>query len=91
MPIPLGWLKVNMDGAAFGSLGLDSCIGIFRSYRDFVKGSFFFPLYVWFPFEAELAVVVHVIDYTWTFGLQHLWLESDSGFLVSLVLAFSLE
>ena len=67
-PPPLGCLKVNMDGAAFGSPGLASCVGVFCTCKSFVKGCFANPHGVSFTFEAKLAVIVHAIDYAWTFG-----------------------
>ena len=37
---PPSCLKVNMDMATFGTLGLASCVGVFRTCRVFVKGCF---------------------------------------------------
>ena len=49
-PPPLDWLKVNIDGEAFGSLGLAVCKGVFGSYISFVKGCFAIPPCVCFVF-----------------------------------------
>ncbi|KAK0572334.1 hypothetical protein LWI29_030054 [Acer saccharum] len=84
-PPPPGCLKVNTDGAAFGSPGLAGCAGVFRTCRGFVRGCFAIPLGVCFAFEAELAAAVHAIDYAWTFGWHRLWLESDSTFVVNIL------
>ncbi|KAK0595507.1 hypothetical protein LWI29_007339 [Acer saccharum] len=81
-PPPLGYLKVKMDGVAFGSPSPAGCARVFCTCRGFVKGCFAIPLGVCFAFEAELAVAVHAIDYAWTFGWRWLWLESDSTFVV---------
>ncbi|KAK2659082.1 hypothetical protein Ddye_005615 [Dipteronia dyeriana] len=62
-PPPLGCLKVNTDGAAFGSPGLAGCAGFFRTCKGFVKGCFAIPLGVCFAFEAELAAADYAIDY----------------------------
>ncbi|KAK3184210.1 hypothetical protein Dsin_031496 [Dipteronia sinensis] len=81
-PPPPGCLKVNTDGAAFGSPGLAGCAGVFRTCRGFVKGCFAIPLGVCFAFKVELVAAVHAIDYAWTFGWRRLWLESDLTFVV---------
>ncbi|KAK3183818.1 hypothetical protein Dsin_031104 [Dipteronia sinensis] len=70
-PLP-SCLKVNTDGAAFGSPGLAGCAGFFCTCRGFVKGYFAIPLGVCFAFEVELAAVVHAVDYAWTFGWRRL-------------------
>ena len=49
-----GCLKVNTDGAAFGSPGLAGCAGVFRTCRGFVKGCFAIPLGVCFVFLLRL-------------------------------------
>ncbi|PON37487.1 Ribonuclease H-like domain containing protein [Trema orientale] len=81
---PAGWLKVNTDGAAFGSPGLAGCGGVFRTSRGFFKGAFAVPIGKVYAFEAELAVTIHTISYAWNFGWKSLWLESDSTYLVAL-------
>ena len=44
-------------------------------------------LSVCFAFEAELDVVVHAIEYAWSFSWRRLWLESDLAYLVGFVQA----
>ncbi|PON43417.1 Ribonuclease H, partial [Parasponia andersonii] len=85
----VGWLKVNTDGAAFGCPALAGCGGIFRTSRGFFKGAFAMPLGKGYAFEAELAGAIHAISYAWAFGWKHLWLESDSSYLVTLLRARS--
>ncbi|KAK0608762.1 hypothetical protein LWI29_035530 [Acer saccharum] len=63
--------------------------GVFRTCRGFIRGCFAIPLGVCFAFEAELAAAVHAIDYAWTFGWHRLWLESDSTFVVNILLSRS--
>ena len=58
---PSGQLKINTDGAAFGSPGLARCAVVFRTSRGFVKGCFAIPLGIAFAFEAELAAAIHAI------------------------------
>ena len=62
-PTP-SWLKVNMNGEAFGGPDLAGCAGIFRTCRDFVKGYFVIPLSICFAFEADLAATVHAMEYS---------------------------
>ncbi|KAK2642030.1 hypothetical protein Ddye_023793 [Dipteronia dyeriana] len=81
-PPLLSCLKINMGRATFGSPGLAGFAWVFHTYRGFVKGCFAIPLGVCFAFEAELVVVVHAMDYAWTFGWSQLRLESDSTYLV---------
>ncbi|KAK3218755.1 hypothetical protein Dsin_012725 [Dipteronia sinensis] len=73
----LGRLKVNTDGAIFGSPGLTGYAWVFRTCGGFVKSYFAILLGVCFAFEAELAIFIHAIDFAWNFGWHQLWLESD--------------
>ena len=82
---PMGWLKVNTDGSAFGNPGLAGCGGIFRTSRGFFKGAFAIPLGKTFAFEAELVGAIHAISYAYDFGWTNLWLECDSLYLVTLL------
>ncbi|KAK2646800.1 hypothetical protein Ddye_021995 [Dipteronia dyeriana] len=84
-PPPSSCLKVNTDGATFGSPGLTGCARVFRTCRGFVKGCFAIPLGVCFAFGAELAAAIYAIDYAWTFDWRRLWLESDSTFVVDIL------
>ena len=63
--LPLGWIKVNIDGAAFGSSGLAGSAGIFCTSYGFVKRCFAISRGIGFAFEAELADAIHAILYTW--------------------------
>ncbi|KAK3200069.1 hypothetical protein Dsin_023484 [Dipteronia sinensis] len=84
-PPPLGWIKVNKDGACLGSPGPSSCCGVFRNHRGFVKGCFASPLGIMHAFEAELSVVIKAIEYAFGFGWHNLWIECDSSYMVSLL------
>ncbi|PON49250.1 Ribonuclease H [Parasponia andersonii] len=87
--VPLvGWLKINIDGAAYGCPGLAGYGGIFRISRGFFKRGFAISISKAYAFEAELAAVIHAIFYAWDLGWKNLWLESDSAYLVS-ILKFS--
>ncbi|KAI9157503.1 hypothetical protein LWI28_023591 [Acer negundo] len=80
-PAP-GWIKVNTNGAAIGSLGFGGCGGIFWNCRAFVKGCFTIPLGQVFAFEAELLAASLAINFAWKYGWYRLWLESDSSYVV---------
>ncbi|KAK3225524.1 hypothetical protein Dsin_005386 [Dipteronia sinensis] len=80
-PAP-GWIKVNTDGAALGSLGVGGCGGVFRTCRYFVKACFAVPLGLVFVFEAELLAASLAINYAWNLGWHRIWLEIDSSYVV---------
>lgn len=86
-----GWIKVNIDGAACEALGRGGYDRVFRTSRGFVKGCFAFGLDFVQAFEAELCSTIVAIDYAWQFGWDHIWLESDSSYVVSLLASRSLE
>ena len=82
-PPPLGWLKVNIDGAAKGALGHAGCGGIFCTCRGFVKGIFSFYLDIKFAFEAELTGLILAKEVVAKYNWNNLWVESDSEFIVN--------
>ena len=84
-----GWVKVNTDGVALGSPSVGGCGGVFRNCRSFVKGCFAAPLGSVFTFEAELLAVSMAINYAWINDWRHIWLESDSSYVVQLLFARS--
>ena len=53
-----GWLKVNIDGSAEGSLSVDGCDGIFRNCQGFVISCFDYPI----VHEAKMLVVTTAVD-----------------------------
>ena len=87
---PSGWIKVNTDSAAFGSLGLADSAGIFCTSHGFVKGCFAIPIGIGFAFEAELAATIHAISFAWEKDWHALWLEMDSSYLVAFLRNHSL-
>lgn len=76
----LGWLKVNMDGAAAGALSLASYGGNFQTYRGFVKGFFVAHIPSTFAYEFELHTMQWILLLNSggiIFGLSvivHMWL-----------------
>ena len=82
---PLEWIKVNIDGLARGAPGRSGCGRIFRTFRGFVKGCFSVCLGNRFAFEAELFGFMFAIEIAHKFVWNHLWLETDSSYVVILV------
>ncbi|KAK2638779.1 hypothetical protein Ddye_026574 [Dipteronia dyeriana] len=81
-PLPLGWTKVNTDGAALSSPGVRGCGGVFRNCRAFVNGCFVVPLDHVFMFEAELRAASMTINFAWQNRWHRIWLESDSSYVI---------
>ncbi|KAI9154184.1 hypothetical protein LWI28_022333 [Acer negundo] len=88
-PSAPGWIKVNTDGAAMGSLRVGGCSGIFRNCRVFVKGLFAIPLGQVFAFEVELLVASSTVNFAWKYGWHRIWLESDFSYMVQLLSSHS--
>ncbi|KAK3199350.1 hypothetical protein Dsin_022765 [Dipteronia sinensis] len=80
------WIKVNTDGVALGSPGMGGCRGVFLTCRSFVKACFAVPLDQVIAFEAELLAASLAINYVWNLGWHRIWLESDSSYVVHLLL-----
>ena len=62
---------------------------MFHNCRSFVKGCFTTPLGSMFAFEVELLAVSMAINYAWINDWRHIWLESDSSYVVQLFSARS--
>ena len=89
-PPPLGWIKVNTDGAAFGCPSLTGYGGIFCNCKGFVHRCFAIPIGLAFAFEAELVATIQAISFAWDRNWKKLWLETDSIYLVILFRSKSL-
>ena len=61
VPPPVGWVKINTDGAAKGSPGLAGAGGIFKLSDCSAISSFAVPLGPRFAHETELFAVIFVI------------------------------
>ncbi|PON47283.1 Ribonuclease H, partial [Parasponia andersonii] len=90
-PPPLSWIKVNTDGSTYGSSGSYGYSGVFQTHRGFIRGCFSILLGTSYAFEAKLTAAIYAINFAWKYGWKHLWLENDSVYIVSLLLARSLK
>ncbi|KAL8464672.1 hypothetical protein ACS0TY_034249 [Phlomoides rotata] len=77
-PPQSGWYKVNVDGSAPYSPGHIFVGVIFRYSRGFFITAFAKAVGWGYPFEAELAVILHAIIFAFEHGWFSLWVESDS-------------
>jgi ribonuclease HI len=83
IPPMMNWLKCNIDGASCGNPGNASCGGVFRNHEaEFVYG-FAEPLGVRNAFVAELCGAMRAIEIAFQNHWNHLWIESDSLYVVS--------
>lgn len=67
-PPPPGWIKVHTDGTTQGAPAFDTCGGIFRTCRGFVKGCFWTPSGISFAFEPELMGFMTAIKKVFEFN-----------------------
>ncbi|KAK3182832.1 hypothetical protein Dsin_030118 [Dipteronia sinensis] len=88
-PLALGWIKVNTDGAALSFTGIGGCGGVFRNCKASVKGCFVIPFNQVFTFDAELLATSMAINFAWQNGWHWIWLESDSSYMVQLLVSRS--
>ncbi|XP_057779759.1 uncharacterized protein LOC130998351 [Salvia miltiorrhiza] len=79
------WIKVNTDGSAMGAPGNIAAGGVFRDNFNWVRGCYHYKGGVGFSFEAELLAVIKAILIAHDRGWLHLWVESDSMYIVHLL------
>ncbi|XP_057790774.1 uncharacterized protein LOC131007877 [Salvia miltiorrhiza] len=79
------WIKVNTDGSAKGAPGRIAAGGVFRDNFAYVRGCFHIKGGSGFAFEAELLAVITAINIAHDRGWLHLWVESDSMYVVRLL------
>lgn len=84
-PPPVGWIKVSTDGSAVGCPGIARAGGVFRDACDQVLACFQVSGGVAFAFEAELLGAITAMEIAWAKGWHHLWLESNSSYVVGLL------
>lgn len=80
-----GWVKCNTDGSSMGAPGDSTAAGVFRDSSGVVLGCFVRHVGCLFAFEAELIASMHAILIAFSRGWHHLWLESDSSYVVNLL------
>ncbi|XP_057811447.1 uncharacterized protein LOC131025669 [Salvia miltiorrhiza] len=85
------WIKVNTDGSAMGSPGIIAAGGVFRDNWAVVRGCFHIKGGVGFAFEAELLAIITAINIAHNRNWFHLWIESDSTYVVKLLESRTLE
>ena len=90
-PPSVDWVKVNTDGSALGAPGPSGAGGIFRNARGFSKGCFAFSTGEAFAFVAELQAAMFAVTMASERGWSHVWLESDSTYVVNLFKTRSTE
>lgn len=74
----IGWIKLNIDGAAAINPGRADCEGIFGTARGFIKVCFYYPLEVSASFQAKIWGVIIAINFAKKFSWNFIWLERDS-------------
>lgn len=82
---PLGWIKVNVDGAFKRHLGKVACDGIFRMSICFFKGSFAVLLGIQPSLYAWIIGLIHVVKLARLNKWFPLWIETNSSILISKV------
>ncbi|EEF45700.1 conserved hypothetical protein [Ricinus communis] len=81
---PAVMFVVNTDGSALGALGPAGAGGLFRNPSGYVMGAFAFSLGTNCAFFVELNSASFAVCKAWEVGWLHLWLESDSIYVVHL-------
>lgn len=75
---PLGWCKLNTDGAVKDSTGMASCGGLTRDYMGIWVSGFACNLGPCSVVEAELHGVADALELAWNSGCRKLQFEMDS-------------
>ena len=87
---PRGWIKVNTDGSC-KSNEVAGCGGIFRDSNAQFLGAFARSSYLISSTAAEILAVIEAIELAWVQDWHHLWLETDSTYIVHLLYTHSME
>ncbi|XP_057787577.1 uncharacterized protein LOC131004845 [Salvia miltiorrhiza] len=91
-PPPIQWIKVNTDGSALGATRkIAAGGGVFRDNFSWVRGCFHIKGGIGFAFEAELLTVITAVQIAYSRNWRHLWIESDSTYIVNLMQSRSLD
>ena len=78
-PPPLGWIKINSDGAWRHESGRGGYGAVFRDYKSHVIGAFASNLDIPSSVAAEVMAVIKAIELAWVRDWKHIWLEVDSS------------
>jgi ribonuclease HI len=78
LPSSEGYIKVNIDGSAFGSPFCGVVGGVFRNSQAHFLGGFSQNIGHANSFEAELCAVIYAIEKLLALNWKNVWLESDS-------------
>lgn len=96
-PLP-SCIKVNTNGAFLRNLRLSNCGffshssgDVFFTHWGFFKGGFAYPMGLAFAFEAKILVIILAVEYACYFNWNNLWIESDSSYVVHLLLHRSID
>ena len=81
---PVGWVKINTDGAAHGAPGMAGARGIFRIHDGSAIASFVVPLGTCYAFETEISVIIFALNKVVDVPCANFWLECDSALVVHL-------
>ena len=73
----LGWVKINIDGAAGGYPGLGTCGGIFRGSMGEFIGVFSAFIEVQTALVTKFCGVIHAMEEAQKMGFTNVWLECD--------------
>ncbi|KAJ4959912.1 hypothetical protein NE237_019822 [Protea cynaroides] len=82
-PPSIDWCKVNVDGCSLGNSVVASLGGVIHSHRSIVLMTFAEYLGINTNFKTEQYGVLRGIREAMKLGFQRIWLESDSGLVVS--------
>jgi len=83
-------VKVNIDGAARGCLGLATSVGIFRDSRGEYTNSFFSFLRVQKSLYVEVMGAILTIELAWNKSIRRIWLECNSSLLCQAFNSFNI-
>jgi hypothetical protein len=75
------WYKANIDG--FVVADTTACGGLFRYHRADHVGSFAQNIGNGLVLHAEIAAIIITLERDAAHGLQRIWIESDSGGVLS--------
>ncbi|CAL1355748.1 unnamed protein product [Linum trigynum] len=85
IPPPLGWCKLNVDGAANGTHGPAGAGGILRDHQGRWRRGFIVNMGTCSAIQAELWGIFHGLGLAWQNGSRTLIVETDSQLALQLI------